>query len=149
MVTCSFLAYDGIHLILFHDILLSYITCVKIQLLAFIALVQQLFEPLGIVYTGRSRVIGEYYLVALVHLGVLLVAIEGLTTLLCPAGINVLVAFLVRIVIPQLVATTLLYHGVFLTGVTLARGNYEACINDAPLIKLKPLGFHEITELVE
>lgn len=56
----------------------------------------------------RGGGIREDYLAALVHLGVLLVAVIGLAALLGPTGINVLVALLVRLVFPQFVTLALL-----------------------------------------
>ncbi len=73
----------------------------------------------------------------------LLVAVKSLITLLCSAGIYILVALLVGIVIPQLITSSLFYLLIFITGVTLARGNNKTGINDATLIELQTLTFHE------
>ena len=47
------------------------------------------------------------------------------------------------IVIPQLITRSLFYLLIFITGVTLARGNNKTGINDATLIELQTLTFHE------
>ena len=87
----------------------------------------------------RRGIIRKYDLIAFLNFSMLLVAVKSLITLLCPAGIYILVALLVGIVIPQLITRSLFYLLIFITGVTLARGNNKTGINDATSLNCRPL----------
>ena len=128
---------------LFYNLLLSDITGVQIQVLAFVFFIQQSFKAFGIMHFCRRGIIRKYDLIAFLNFSMLLVAVKSLITLLCPAGIYILVALLVGIVILQLITRSLFYLLIFITGVTLARGNNKTGINDATLIELQTLTFHE------
>lgn len=75
-----------------------------------------------------------YEFCLLVRLKVSLVPVMGLIALLCPTGIDVLMAFLVRVVVPKSVSVSFLYLLVLITGVALLGSLNERGINNLALI---------------
>ena len=71
--------------------------------------IQQSFKAFGIMHFCRRGIIRKYDLIAFLNFSMPLVAVKSLITLLCPAGIYILVALLVGIVIPQLITRSLFY----------------------------------------
>ena len=122
-----------------HNLLLSDITGVQIQVLAFVFFIQQSFKAFGIMHFCRRGIIRKYDLIAFLNFSMLLVAVKSLITLLCPAGIYILVALLVGIVIPQLITRSLFYLLIFITGVTLARAITKLASMMRPSMNCRPL----------
>ena len=108
---------------------------------------QHLVCLLGVVAFRRADGIRVDYLRLAAHAHRVLVSVKSLVALLCPAGVNVFVAFLVRLVVassssaasaPQLVAFALLYLLVLLMGVALSGRDDEADIDYLPLVEYQP-----------
>ena len=92
----SLLTDDGIHSFPLDDILFGFITGIKEQILPLIfLLVNQRFNDIGIMYACVCSVVFLYKFGFLVCLDMILVTIVIFTAFLRPAGINVLVRFLV------------------------------------------------------
>lgn len=95
MVLVALLTDDGIHTTLGDNILLADVSSIKPEVLPLILFVNERLDDIGVMHAGSRGVVFLYEFCLLVGLDVVLVAIVPLTTLLRPAGINVLVAALV------------------------------------------------------
>ena len=85
----------------------------------------------------------------LVGLGMELVAIVLLVAFLGPAGISILVALLVRLVVPQIFAVVRFYPLVLLTGVALPGSFHKRGIDNLPFVEGEALAVKITAELVE
>lgn len=84
-----------------------------------------------------------------VHLCMPFVTVVCLASLLGPAGVNVLVALLVRIVVPKSIAFAFLNDGILPAGVALPGSLHECGINYLPLIEAKSLGVQYLAEIIK
>ena len=89
----------------------------------------------------RRGIIRKYDLIAFLNFSMLLVAVKSHHASLS-SGIYILVHFLWGLSFTTY-HPSLFYLLIFITGVTLARGNNKTGINDATLIELQTLTFHE------
>lgn len=96
-------------------------------------------------HISRCGRISDDYLIDLVYLSVQLAVVKHIASLLYPADIHILMAFLVGLVITQLDSLAHLYLRVLLARITSTGRNDEAGINDTTLVELKPI-FHEAAE---
>lgn len=151
MIAVAFLANDGHHLG-FPDLpflIGADITGIKEQLLALVVLCQQRSYYLTVMDFRRGCPVFLDKLAAGIGLDVSLVTIERLAAFLCPACINVLVALLVRLVIPQFIATAFFYRLVLIMSVALPGSNDKRCVYYLATGKFIPPVPQECDELVE
>lgn len=120
-VSISFFAKHGDGSDFSHERLLrsANVAGIGIHFLRLIVGSQQGFDHLGVVNIGGRRVDLHDQLGKTAHLRVELVAEKGLVPFLRPTGINVLLAFLRRLINPELLAFPGLDGFVFLRGVAL------------------------------
>lgn len=149
MVSVSFLAYDGSHSVFPYLVLLAGISGIKIQGFPLVLLREQGGDLLRVVHAGRCRLVGEHDLRFGTDLGVVLVPVVALTALLRPTGVDILMAFLVRVVIPQLVATAFLYRGVLITGIALTGSDYKTCVHNLAAVENQTPFLHVSAEHAE
>ncbi len=89
----------------------------------------------------------EHGLVAYLH--VVLVPVEPFPAFLHPAGVDVLVALLVVIVVSEFIALALLYLPVLLACVALPRGNDKTCVDNLALIHNQPYAVKILVESLD
>lgn len=135
MSPISFLAHDRHNASLPKTLLRTYVSRIRPRQLAHIcAASQQLVSNFGVMHIGRCHLVVPLKLSLLAYHHMVLISVFRLPALLRPSGIHVLVALLVRFVIPQFVAMPLFYLLVLFPCVPLARSNDKACINDLSLV---------------
>ncbi len=128
--------------------------------LPLIVLLQQFADYLLVVYVSGCGLVFLYELRAFVHLCMLLVAVDGLATLLRLTGIDILMAFLCLLgllfllavtlfCIPESITVALLDDIVHLTTIALARSRNKRGIYNLTLVKTQPFLVKEKTEIVE
>ena len=122
---------------------------IEIQRLILVLLLNEGFDDVGVMDAGIRSDVFLDELGLLVGLGMELIAVVLLTALLRPACIGVLVALLVRLVIPQFPAVSRLDTLVLLTGVALLGSFHKGGIDNLALIEGEALAVKITTESVE
>src|SRR5574344_395703 len=149
MISVSLLTNDRLHPVPLHNGLLSFVAGIQIQFFALVALIKQWLIAFGVMNVGGGCIILQYHLVPLIRLGMHLRSVELLASFLRPAGINVLVALLVGLVIPQLAPATFLDCLVLFACVALTRSHNETRINNPTFVELEPHFVKAGAEVIE
>ena len=118
---------------------LSDITGVQIQVLAFVFFIQQSFKAFGIMLLP-TWYHTKYDLIAFLNFSMLFVAVKVSSRFVQRASTSLWHLWGLSF---HNLSPALFYLLIFITGVTLARGNNKTGINDATLIELQTLTFHE------
>ena len=131
----AFLTDNRSHTTFPDHIVLRLVACIKIQWLAFVFLLNEGFDDIGVMDTGICGDVFLDKLGLLVGLGMEFIAVVLLTALLSPAGIGILVALLVGLVLPEVFGIARLYLLVLLPGVALLGSFYKRSIDNLALIE--------------
>ena len=131
----AFLTDNRSHTTFPDHFVLRLVACIEIQWLAFVFLPNEGFDDIGVMDAGICGDVLLDELGLLVSLGMELISIVLLAALLGPAGICILVALLVGLVLPEVFATSLLYLLVLFAGVALLGSFYKRSIDNLALIE--------------
>lgn len=150
MSTKTFLADDRSNRLVCKAILRSHITGIKPKHFAYrIIVINQFSTSFRVVNRCRCRVITCYQFGLTAYLCVVFITVERISALLCPASINIFMALLVRIVVPQTIPLTFLNCLVLLSCISLARGYDETCIYYLPFVDNQAKALQICVEMLE